>query len=63
MRWRLKMWGRQKREAILWWLGDRVPRCIRYYVVVQTVADYSVEVEPKTEMGEIRAYDVAKSLE
>ncbi len=62
MRWQLKMWGRQKKEAVLRWLAMRVPRSLRYYVFIQAAADYSIEVEPRTEIGAIRAMDVAKWL-
>jgi hypothetical protein len=56
------MWGRQKKEAILRWLAMRVPRSLRYYAFIQATADYSIEVEPNTEAGAIRAIDVVKVL-
>lgn len=62
MRWQIKMWGRQKKEAILRWLAMRVPRSLRYYAFIQATADYSIEVEPNTEAGAIRAIDVVKVL-
>jgi len=50
--------------GFLFWLARRVPRALRYHVVIMCAADYSTTPEHAHEgAGRICAMDVAKWLE